>query len=231
MFHINCNLKVTRLTKGMVTIKIFVEGKSFLVSQMYIGDVSQIQIATYLLQWLNATTIYITEHLTQWCQLHAWTCGKLRRTSRLQLYSSIMATTIHKYTYDSFMLQKSKLGLLQHVLVFSDCDNMFSIFLLHTGANSDFHSKEEKNFQLVLQRGWLWQHFFPLIDACNRKWCRTRDGWIISGFVASTLVLVVAVIELILVILTQIHQKQVVRYYLNLDFRIKCDTCVHFLFK
>lgn len=60
----NCNLKVTRLTKGMVIIKIFLKGKSFLVSQMYIGDVSQIQIATYLLQWLNATTIYISEHLT-----------------------------------------------------------------------------------------------------------------------------------------------------------------------
>ena len=108
-----------------------------------------------------------------------------------------------------------------------------NVFLLHTGANSDFHSKEEKIFKynLVLQRGWLWQHFFPLIDACNRKWCRTRDGWIISGFVASTLVLVVAGIEFIILILTQIHQKQVVRYYLNFDFRIKCDTCVHFLFK
>ena len=48
----------------MVIIKIFLKGKNFLVSQMYIGDVSQIQIATYLLQWLNATTIYISEHLT-----------------------------------------------------------------------------------------------------------------------------------------------------------------------
>lgn len=98
---------------------------------------------------------------------------------------------------------------------------------------SDFHSKEETFFKynLVLQTGWLWQHFFPLIDACNPNWCRTRDGWIISGFVASTLVLVVAVIELILVILTQIHQKQVVRYYLNFGFWIKRDTCVHFLFK
>ena len=59
---------------------------------------------------------------------------------------------------------------------------------------------------------------FHLLDTCDPNWRRTRDGCIISGFVASILVLGLAIVELLIVIIAQRHQKKVVRYYLKFNF-------------
>ena len=64
----------------------------------------------------------------------------------------------------------------------------------------------------------LWQHFFLPLDTCDPNWFRARDGLIGSGFTFSILVLGLATIELLIVIIAQIKQKKVVRYYLKFHF-------------
>ena len=99
----NCNLKVTRLTKGMVTIKIFLKGKSFLVSQMYIGDVSQIQIACifysgWMLQpfiWVNIS-LYVFSVYT----VCLWQC---KNDTCHMLSSHEVYVTSPLLTFDWFM--------------------------------------------------------------------------------------------------------------------------------
>ena len=67
----------------------------------------------------------------------------------------------------------------------------------------------------------MWLFSYP--DACDSGWRHTRDGLSIAGFVASVLILILAVIILLIFVRArEQHIKQVVSTYSH----IKWNSCV-----